>query len=274
MRLFFWLVIGLAMLLLTAGVTLKILRARDQDRIDSLFVTLRSETVGARIDPAELSDLPEPARRFLLWAIPEGTPRYGSVELDWVGTFRLGPGSEWLRFDAREILNPSRGTLLSMSIGDHLSGAESFVDGVAEARFWSRDFVPSNASGTDLDRGARSRMALLRLLLPTSLLPGAGVRWTTPGPDRLVADVPVTGRPERVELTIGADGALKSARVMRWGPRAEDGVFQEIPFGFTVEEVGEMAGITLPARIRWSWWIGTDREEMFQRVQLQTAQFR
>ena len=60
----------------------------------------------AAFDPAMVTGLPEPARRYLTHAIAPGTPLWQSVEISMVGHIKIGA---WRPFTATQVVAPRRG---------------------------------------------------------------------------------------------------------------------------------------------------------------------
>lgn len=83
----------------------------------------------------------------------------------------------------------------------------------------------------------------------------------------------VDGDPIRINLTVGPDGALRSAWGERWGDQTDDHRFALIPFGARVLEERTLGGSTLPSRVEGGWWYGTERYVETLHLVLQEATF-
>src|SRR5438067_4432369 len=106
-------------------------------------------------DPAAITGLPEPARRWLGHAIAPGTPLCSSVELTMHGQIRLG---RWRPFTARQVLAPPDGYLWAARVrlaGLPVTGYDRLGPGAGEMRWRLLGLLPVlNESGSDVTRSA------------------------------------------------------------------------------------------------------------------------
>jgi hypothetical protein len=223
------------------------------------------------------ADLPDPARRYFLHAIRPGTPLAQSVHLTMRGEMRLGPRQPWLRLQARQTLAPPSGFVWEANVGRGLlrfAGADAYANGHGRVAFRLWDLVPiARASGPDVSRAARGRLAIESIWQPAALLPRQGVAWT-PIDDRTArAVVTIDGEAVTLTLTVAPDGRLESAAMDRWGNLTPDGRYAAIPFGVDVLAERTFCGYTVPSGVRVGWWYGTDRAFEFFRAELLQATF-
>lgn len=223
-------------------------------------------------DPASITALPEPARRWLSHAIAPGTPLWRSVVLQMRGEIRLGA---WRRFRARQVLAPPRGFIWAATasfLGFPVSGYDRYSGGVGEMRWRLLGMVPVNsASGADVTRSAAGRLAAEGVLLPTSY---AAAEWATGGsPDIAVGTWHLPGGPESAEVHIGPGGDVRGVRMSRWG-NPDGAPFGRYPFGVTVEREATFAGITMPAVLRAGWGTDGHGDGEFFRATITDAAFR
>ena len=276
MRLLVSVLIGLGVCVLVAAIALRFFHSRGVAKIEEAYAAARIESAGGRFDVASLEALPPPARRWLAFAIADGTPLAGSVELEFTGRLRLSPDTPWEEARSSHVVAADRYVWRSAIDSNEieLDANELYAGGRGEIRLWMHGFLPSGGDGQDLDRSLRGRLVLDRIFLPTSLLPGPNVRWEPIDDARATAAVEIDGESIRLEVTVADDGALVAAKVRRWSHRTSDGVHAEVPYGVTVLSHREVDGRRLPAAARFAWWHGTDREEPFFEPILESATFR
>src|SRR5262245_52371643 len=173
------LVVGV--LIVVALTTLAILRRRDDGKVDGIWQSLEVTSPHQVFTEDMVSDLPGPARRYLLHAIRPDTPLASSVSLEMRGTMRLKPEQEWMPMKARQILAPPKGFVWRAEAGNGLmrfSGGDHYANGGGRMRFWLWGVVPLvKQEGADVSRAALGRMACETIWLPSSLLPQRGVKW-------------------------------------------------------------------------------------------------
>src|SRR5947199_6035543 len=109
-------------------------------------------------DPAELSHLPEPARRYLTHAIVPGTPLASAVRLKMHGEIKL---KGWLPLSAEQVINWQHGLIWKATVRMHglpITGFDSLHVGEGAMRWKLLGIVPvMTASGPDISRSAAGR---------------------------------------------------------------------------------------------------------------------
>jgi hypothetical protein len=224
-------------------------------------------------DPAMIADEPESVRRYLTHAIALGTPLWQSVEVEMVGHIKIG---SWRPFTATQVVAPSRGYIWAANarlLGLPVIGYDRLSGGTGEMRWRLLDAVPVvSADGPDMTQSAAGRLASEIVLIPTAF---QGAVWTDGGPDTAVATSGAGAEQERVELTLGPTGQLRSVLIQRWG-NPDGSPFDRYPFGVSVDSERTNGGVTLPAAIRAGWWRGTDRQDAgeFFRARISRVTFR
>jgi hypothetical protein len=206
-----------------------------------------------------VADLPEPARRFLTWAIAPGTPLARAVELEMHGQLLLEPGGEPLRMTARQILAPPDGFIWTARAGRGLlriTGYDRYSAGTGEMRWRMYGLIPvMTATGADVTRSAAGRLAMEAVLMPAALVPVRGARWEAV--DDSTARFHLTVGDERVatDLTVAIDGRPVRASAMRWQGERPGGAGY---VRFDVEMDGQVTvgGYTLPRRVQAGWELG------------------
>ncbi|WP_104164390.1 DUF6544 family protein [Cryobacterium sp. N22] len=209
--------------------------------------------------PELVAQLPEPARRWLIHAIPTGTPLSGSVQVTMRGEIRLGA---WRRFSARQVIVPGAGYIWAATAwvaGLPVRGFDRFSAGTGEMRWRMLGLFPVvTAVGADVARSAAGRLASEIVLAPTGFRSAV---WTVGrSADHVIGTWQIDGEEESVELGIGPRGEVQSAFLSRWG-NPGGAPFGRYPFGCTVHTEQQHAGLTLPATLTAGWWWGTARQD-------------
>jgi hypothetical protein len=230
----------------------------------------------ATFEPSLVADLPEPARRWLTHAIAPGTPLAQSVLLEMHGHIRIGC---WLPFRAVQLHSPPNGYVWAAraTFGPiPIIGYDRYADGDAEMHWRLFGRLPVvNASGPDLDRAAAGRAAIDALFVPTACL-GPDVTWSEGSTSNsAIAEWRIGGHVLRPELTVAADGSLRSVTLPRWTqPKGEE--WGDYPFGGLVEDEMDFDGIRIPTRVQVGYFFGTDRwaKGEFFRARITSARYK
>jgi hypothetical protein len=258
-------------------------RAHDGRDADQAWALLAAQ--GGRnqalFTPEMIAGLPDPARRYFLFAIAPRTPLRTVVELDMVGEIGLGNKERpnYQPMVARKILAPPHGFVWTPQIGSGLSrvsGSDACIGDRAWTRFWLLDTVPvaRTRTSSDLVRSSRARAVAEALWVPAALLPTNGVAWESIDTRRSRAHLHYDDESFALDLTVAEDGRPLSVSMNRWTNANPQHVFRYQPFGATVEETGTFGGYTIPTRIDAGNGFGTDEYFPFFRAQVMGARFR
>lgn len=260
------------------GVVIHILTAActgDDREIEVLWSELTLEGEGERFDPASVTELPEPARRFLLRAIAPGTPLARSVELTMRGDIKLSPDRDPVAMEADQILAPPRGYIWRARTHGGLMrirGFDRYARGTGVMRWKLFGLIPVvRADGEHVTRSAAGRLAMEGVLLPSALVPGRGVSWEEVDQDRARFVMTVGDETVATTLEVDPDGRPTRASASRWSDAAGPGYDL-----FVVELGGELreGGYTIPSELTAGWRLGADDEFRFFRALLEEARFR
>ena len=272
------LLIVFGVLIVVALTALVIIRRRDDKRVEGVWQSLEPPSTHQFFTEDMVSDLPTPARCYLLHAIRPGTPLAYSVSLELGGTMRLKPWQEWMPMKARQVLAPPRGFVWRAEVGGGLtrfSGGDHYANGSGRVRFWLWGFIPLvKQEGADVSRAALGRMVCETIWLPSSLLPQRGVKWEASDDESARATMKIGEETVTLNLQMEPDGRLREIRILRWGNQTEDGSFGYIPFGGQLQEERAFGGYTIPSKVSVGWRIGTDRFFEFFRARIENADFR
>lgn len=213
---------------------------------------------------AELvSDLPEPARRYLTHSLAEGTPFPRGVRLETHFRMKLRAVDRRHRslFGTEELEVPRsfRWSAKTRIGWLPIRVTDSYADGVGRTEVRLFGLLPLlRGQGPEITRSARGRLAAECLWMPSALARIPEERWTPRGSDRVAVELRIDGEPLVVELRVGVRGALRELEIRRHGNVGVPS-WQGIPYGVRVEQERTFEGITIPTRVRGGWWYGTER---------------
>jgi uncharacterized protein DUF6920 len=205
-------------------------------------------------DPATLSHLPEPARRYLVHAVAPDTCPTGAVRLRMHGRIKIGA---WKPFRAEQLLHADHGLIWRARVGRGLLAARGFdawLDGRGAMQWKIAGLIPIvRATGPDVDRSGAGRFHAESVWLPDTLLPSfSGVEWSLEDEDQPVALLASHGATSRLHFHIGPEGRLEALTLERWG-NPGGGAFAIHPFSVMVEKEASFQGRTIPVRLRAAW---------------------
>lgn len=204
-------------------------------------------------DPATLTALPEPARRYLTHAIRPGTAPITTLRFALTGEIKL---RRWLPFDGHQTIRPAHGFRFAARARMGLlriSGYDALADGAGEMCWKLFGLIPvMRASGPDIDRSALGRFNGEAIFTPHRLLPDAGARWHPAGDDAATVILSAGAETTRATLTLDPAGRLRSVRFNRWGDFGGKGFCEQV-FGVELSGEAEVAGLRLPTTLAAGW---------------------
>lgn len=258
------LLIGLGSLILLALIILIVWRQFDHhaDR-DEMARLLATQPIDPPLfDRSMVDDLPDPARRYFLYTIAEGTPLHTVARIEMEGRFSLGTkeAPNYLPMQATQILAAPEGFVWKMSAASdamRMSGSDS----ASWTRFWLWDIVPVARLGGDEDH---ARSAFGRYVgesafwTPAALLPGPGIEWEAV--DKRTARVTVRhqGLEQSVDVTISSDGQPIRVEFQRWSDANPEETFRLQPFGGHLSRFRTFQGFRLPTHVEAGNLFGTE----------------
>jgi len=209
-----------------------------------------------------VADLPEPARRYFLYAIELDTPLRTVAEITMIGRFGLGNRDtpNYLDFSATQFLAMPAGFIWKMRARRglmRLSGSDS----QRWTRFWLAGLTPIARLGGNPDhtRSAFGRyVAEAVFWTPAAVLPGPGVRWELLGRDCARVTVCYQGLTQSVDVTVAPDGQPTQVCFERWSNANPQKVHRLQPFGGYLSAFRKFAGYRLPSHVEAGNHFGTD----------------
>jgi hypothetical protein len=138
-----------------------------------------------RVTDEDFRGLPDPVRRYLRNAIPEGRPYVDAVRLEQEGTLRLGGhSSPWKSFDATQWITVAPPGFLwraAVRVAPLTSATvrDLYRDGSGSARVSLFGLVPLGRAdpAPELNEAELMRYLAEAVWCPTALLPAEGVEW-------------------------------------------------------------------------------------------------
>ena len=227
-------------------------------------------------DPATVSELPEPARRYFNYMIEPGARLYTVVELDMTGQIGLGTrqAPNYRAMNAHQILAPPHGLVWQLESGP-IGGSDGALPGQSWTRFWLFGLLPVvRVSNPDHRRSAFGRVvAEAAFWAPASLLPNDHVHWEAVDADSARAVVRFGPFEQAVEITVGETGAPTQVQIERWSNANADKEYREQPFGGELSEFRRCDGYRLPTRVEGGNQFGTPDYFPFFRAEVTDIRF-
>jgi hypothetical protein len=224
-----------------------------------------------------VAELPEPARRYFLFTILQGT-RLGIVaEISMVGEIGLGSKEDprYQPMRAEQILAPPRGLVWQVEAGRgamRMSGSDGLEGDRSWIRFWLLGTVPVVRAGGGEDhwRSAFGRVVSEGAFwVPASLLPQNGVTWEAVDENTARAAVTHRGVTQTVDIRVDAEGRPLWVSFPRWTDANPEGVYRIQPFGGYLSGFREFDGYRLPTRVDGGNFFGTEDYFPFYRARVE-----
>jgi hypothetical protein len=209
---------------------------------------------------AQLSErwdtLPEPARRYLRYAISEGAPSIATARLKHDGFFRTKPG-KWLAIEAEEYFTVGKpgfvwnatvrpAPFLWIEVRDCLlSGRGNMLVKVNSA------LTIANARGREVDQSATVRWLMELVWLPCGFV-GSQIQWEAIDEHSARVTLLQSGPPASMVVEIDDEGKLVRLIGDRYR-HAEDGKEILTPWIGRCSGYRDFGGLRIPASVEGSW---------------------
>ncbi|WP_029039908.1 DUF6544 family protein [Cucumibacter marinus] len=209
-----------------------------------------AETPAGTYSPELVAALPEAAQRYFAFSITPGSQIRTVASFEMGGEFGMGNAEQgsYLPMNADQVLALPHGLIWRAKAGEGLmrmSGSDGTASGEHWTKFWLFGVIPvvRAEGGKDLARSAFGRMAAeAAIWTPAALLPGEGIEWVEAGPDLARAVISADGLSQTVDIALDNAGRPQSVSMMRWNNANPEGVWQEQPFGGTLDDFREIDG--------------------------------
>ncbi|HEY0825773.1 MAG TPA: DUF6544 family protein [Ramlibacter sp.] len=232
--------------------------------------------LAGHFDPAMVAGLPEPARRFFLFAIEPGTRLASSAEIRTEGELSLGSKEDpkYMPMRARQVLAAPEGLVWEVETRRgilRIAGSDGMAGGRSWTRFWLWGVVPVARVSDDPDhlRSAFGRVvAEAAFWTPSFLLPRPGVSWSAVDPDTARATVRHGELVQEVDIHVAPSGQPLWVRISRWSNANPDQVFRLQPFGGELSDFRLVSGYRVPFRVDGGNFFGTPDYFPFYRARV------
>lgn len=237
-------------------------------------------TPAARFDTALVAGLPEPARRYLSFAIAPGTPLRTVAEIRMDGEIGLGNRDDprYAPMRAVQILTLRHGLVWKLAAGRgalRMAGSDGYVDGTSWVRIWLLNVLPIvRAGGTpDHARAAFGRVVAEAAFWTPAALLASDVTWEAAGGDVARAIVNRHGLRQTVDIAVAADGRPTRVALPRWSDANAERRYRLQPFGGYLSEHRRFDGYTLPTRVEGGYFVGTTDYFPFYKARVHELRF-
>lgn len=215
-------VLCLAFLLL---LLLAFFRSEHNRNIEKQWRNLDVSSSDEYFDPAVLSELPAPAKRYFQRALQPGEPLASTVRLRMKGQFHGLESNKTFPLVISQLLTPQRGFVWEARIRTglgFLTASDYFADGSRRSRFHYLGLIPASAGNTTEDYinpdTSIERMALDMIFCPAALLPRPGVEWQAIDTQSARVNLDIQNQTVSMLLHIAADGRLLKITVEQTAP--------------------------------------------------------
>lgn len=227
-------------------------------------------------DPKEVTHLPSPARRMLVYALSPGVQLTPTVILEMDGEIKL---KKWVPFQARQVLRAGSGFVWLATAGRPpivFKGGDIYWQGRGSLDFRAWGLIRvARAAGRDIDRSAAGRLAAeMAAWTPQALTPQMGAVWTGIDESRAVVTLHAGNETTDVTVTVDPQGHLVDLSTQRWGDPVP-GKFGLHPFGGSVTGITDFGGIRIATvgQVGWEWGTTRQPEGEFFRYRITEARF-
>lgn len=129
-------------------------------------------------DTKLLESLPEPVRRYLKRALPEGLPIVRTARLRHDGFFRTSLEGKWEKIRGEQYISGVQPGFVWKGVTKLFSAVDSFIENKGNLSVWLFSALPIvNKAGPDIDRAEVLRWLAEGALVPSNLLPSEDLQW-------------------------------------------------------------------------------------------------
>lgn len=235
-------------------------RRAEDDAWHNLAATMKPAAMV--FDPRMVDSLPEPARRYLRFAIRPDTSLHHVVEIRMGGELGLGSAEKpgYRPMEARQLLATPHGLIWSLRSGP-ISGSDGLTPDTSWTRFWLFNCLPIVRAGGDMDHRLSAFGRLVAdsaIWSPAALLPGGPARWEAVDDSTARFTVTRGELKQAVDVSVDADGRPLRIVMQRWSNANAGKVFRYQPFGGELSGFRDFGGYRLATRVVAGNHYGTD----------------
>jgi hypothetical protein len=232
--------------------------------------------VDGRYSPEEIADLPAPVARYFEFALTPGQPLVRRAQVEQRGDFAMKPG-EWRRMRASQTFWASPpgfvwDATISMAPGVNIRVRDGYFGGSAKMKGSIAGLIPivDQADTPGLAEGSLLRYLAEAPLLPTALLPGAGVQWTAIDDTTARATLSDAGVTVSMNAHFGAAGEITRISALRF--RDVNGIGVPTPFEAVWSDYLRVDGMMIPTAGE-AMWLLREGPHSFWRARITGAVF-
>jgi len=260
--------VAVALVLVLLGYTRH--RRATNDLIDE--IAHASEHENARVDFANLIDLPDPVEKYFRLVLADGQPRIRLARFTQRGALRIREQSnKWSRFSASQVVSAGPpgfvwDARVSVAPLLHVGVRDSYVAGISAGvvSLLSALTVASESDRSELNSGALHRYLAEGVWYPTALLPSAGVEWSAIDSTRALATLTDSDVSVSLEFRFNEVGEVTGIyAVERWGRFGD--TYELVPWEGRFANYTRRHGVLVPTTGEvgwhraggfWSFWKG------------------
>ncbi|HET9315520.1 MAG TPA: DUF6544 family protein [Vicinamibacteria bacterium] len=168
------------------------------------------------VGPGDAEALPQPVHRYFERALPEGQRRIAWARVQQRGSFLVRAPGRWRQFRATQTFTTRPpgfvwDARIRLLAGVPILVRDSFHEGAGSMRATLLGFRLADTAGTPaIATAALQRYLAEAALLPTALLPSAGVSWTPIDASSARASLAAGTTRVSLEFRFGGDGLVES----------------------------------------------------------------
>ena len=270
-------------LLILGALALLVLRWTDRQAEVQLWERLSATepVASGTFSAGMVANLPNPARRYFLFAIAPGTPLRRVAEIEMDGELSLGTkeAPNYLPMSAHQILAAPDGFIWQVRVGSgsiRIAGSDAAGPEESWSRFWLFGLVPVARAGgtTDHAMSAFGRyVAEAVIWTPAAVLPRDGVTWKAVDENTARITLAHGGMSQSVDLTVDTEGRPVKVVFPRWSDANPEKTFRIQPFGGFLSEFETFEGFRLPTRIEAGNFFDTDAYFPFFLAKVRSIRF-
>jgi len=249
-----------------------------QHQIDTVWSELSLPKKGQTIYHEDsITDLPPVVQKYFNHVLIPGTFKASGVEVEMKGEIKLSPSSDWIPFEAQQIIRGREGFVWKAQAEVNpfikLSGADYYYQDNARLYFSLFKLIPVvNVSSEAVAKSAQGRLLIESLWVPSALLPGPEISWNALDSTNIEVKITLEGDISTLTFLLGKSGNLQEISMMRYQTVGKDSLAL-LSFGAYIDEEKKFENYTIPNKIRVGWNFGTPRYDEFFRAEVLKARF-
>jgi hypothetical protein len=245
--------------------------------LDQLGAEARAHAMStSRFFTEQVAQLPAPVQRYFAFALSPGQPVVVTARTSSQGEFRMSPDGGWHPFTASQSFSASPpafvwdaaidvGPLVTVRVTDQYIHGE----GAIRARAASLVTVAEQHGTPELASGELLRYLAEAVLMPTALLPMAGVQWTPLDDFSAIASLTDGNTTARATFHFGPRGEVSRITAMRY--RDVHGEKVLTPWEGQFREYHAMNGMMIPMFGEVAWILPTGSQPYYRGRTTQVA---